>query len=78
MKCYYCSKQAIHIKTYMDDVDGITYPFEHCEDHQDIDDMTQEAVDLWASQTTFEQTLSPISPSHLSPLYGLPMPFYVE
>jgi hypothetical protein len=34
----------------MDDVDGITYSFEHCEDHQDIDDMTQDAVDLWASQ----------------------------
>jgi hypothetical protein len=54
MKCYYCPKEAIHIKTYTDSIDGITYPFEHCEDHQDIDDMTQEAIDLWASQTTFE------------------------
>ena len=47
MKCYYCSNKAISIKTYMDDIEGIIYPFEHCEDHQDIDDMTQEALDLW-------------------------------
>lgn len=54
MKCYYCTKEAIHIKTYTDYVDGIEYSFEHCKDHQDIDDMTQEAIDLWASQSTFE------------------------
>ena len=35
--------------TYTDSIEGITYPFEHCEDHQDIDDMTQEAIDLWRS-----------------------------
>jgi hypothetical protein len=51
MKCYYCTKEAIHIKTYTDSVEGIEYPFEHCQDHQDIDDMTQEAIDLWRSHT---------------------------
>jgi Na+-transporting NADH:ubiquinone oxidoreductase subunit NqrF len=53
-KCYYCPNTAINIKIYKDDIDGVEYDFPHCEYHQDINDMTQEAVDLWASQTTFE------------------------
>lgn len=46
-KCYYCNNKAIHIKTYTDDIDGISYEYEHCQEHADIDDHTQEALDLW-------------------------------
>ena len=46
-KCYYCNNKAIHIKSYTDSVDGITYEYEHCQEHADIDDHTQEALDLW-------------------------------
>lgn len=54
MKCYYCTKEATSIKTYIDDIEAIEYPFEHCEDHRDINDMTQEAVDLWSKQYNFD------------------------
>jgi hypothetical protein len=47
MKCYYCNNIGIHIKTYTDDVDGISYEYEHCQEHADIDDHSQYALDLW-------------------------------
>lgn len=47
LKCYYCNNKAIHIKSYTDDVDGISYEYEHCQEHADIDDHSQEAIDLW-------------------------------
>ena len=46
-KCYYCNNRAIHIKSYTDSVDGISYEYEHCQEHADIDDHSQEALDLW-------------------------------
>lgn len=47
MKCYYCNNKATYIKTYVDEVDGISYEYEHCNDHKDINDHSQEAIDLW-------------------------------
>ena len=46
-RCYYCNKKAISLVKYSDDVDGITYEYPHCEEHYDIEDHTQEAIDLW-------------------------------
>jgi hypothetical protein len=62
MKCYYCNKDAITVNIYTDNVDGVIYDYPHCIDHENINDHTQEAIDLWkahqdelwASQTTFE------------------------
>ena len=47
MKCYYCTNKAIHIKSYTDDVDGISYEYPHCHEHRDIEDHSQYALDLW-------------------------------
>ena len=47
MKCYYCNNKATNIAIHEDKVEGITYDYPHCEDHRDLDDHTQEALDLW-------------------------------
>lgn len=56
-KCYYCNNKAIHIKSYTDDIDGISYEYEHCQEHADIDDHTQEALDLWKLHQESDQNL---------------------
>lgn len=46
-KCYYCNNKAKWLITIPDDIDGIVYEYLHCDDHKDIKDHTQEAIDLW-------------------------------
>ena len=54
MKCYYCPKDAKWMVTIPDDVDKITYEYPHCDEHKDIKDHTQEAIDLWAENRGIE------------------------
>lgn len=53
MKCYYCDNPATQVHTVYDQTDGIPYDFPKCSEHLDIDDLTNEALDLWKESNRF-------------------------